>query len=236
MLNGVALLLFLGVTVVALRKGSVESDQTKARHTQARLTQAIQEAIYGTNALFPRLARQSDLLGGPVPQPQVLHEDTKVKVVVVGLETGGRIPVHAGGAGVYHFLEGAGQMAVGDGFRGAGRRDPADPRRRERDLLAQARLAFIAVRLLSGRQFWRAESLESRLVRVRTRPARRVLSGEIACDRHPQHCDRQQNRRTIPASRIFACRRPISPSCAAWAARRLGDPCRTGRCGSTSAR
>ena len=30
MLNGVALLLFLGVTVVALRKGSVESDQTKA--------------------------------------------------------------------------------------------------------------------------------------------------------------------------------------------------------------
>ena len=31
MLNGVALLLFLGVTVVALRKGSVENDQTKAR-------------------------------------------------------------------------------------------------------------------------------------------------------------------------------------------------------------
>ena len=31
MLNGVALLLFLIVTVVALRKGSVESDQTKAR-------------------------------------------------------------------------------------------------------------------------------------------------------------------------------------------------------------
>ena len=48
------------------------------------------------------------------PQPQVLHEDAKVKVVVVGLEPGGRIPAHAGGAGVYHFLEGAGQMAVGD--------------------------------------------------------------------------------------------------------------------------
>ena len=44
----------------------------------------------------------------------MLHEDAKVKVVVVGLEPGGRIPAHAGGAGVYHFLEGAGQMAVGD--------------------------------------------------------------------------------------------------------------------------
>ena len=32
MLNGVALLLFLGVTVVALRKGSVENRQTKADH------------------------------------------------------------------------------------------------------------------------------------------------------------------------------------------------------------
>ena len=31
LLNGVALLLFLGVTVVALRKGSLESDQPKAR-------------------------------------------------------------------------------------------------------------------------------------------------------------------------------------------------------------
>ena len=64
MLNAVALLLFLGVTVVALRKGSVESRSDEGEYTQARLTQAIQEAICGTNALFPRLARQSDLLGG----------------------------------------------------------------------------------------------------------------------------------------------------------------------------
>ena len=47
------------------------------------------------------------------PQPQALREDTKVKVVLVGLEPGGRI-ADAGGAPVYHFLEGAGQMAVGD--------------------------------------------------------------------------------------------------------------------------
>ena len=32
MLNGVRALLFLGVTVIALRKGSVESDQTKGEH------------------------------------------------------------------------------------------------------------------------------------------------------------------------------------------------------------
>ena len=47
------------------------------------------------------------------PQPQVLHEDAKVKVVVVGLEPGGRIPVHAGSAGVYHFLEGRGTDGCG---------------------------------------------------------------------------------------------------------------------------
>ena len=54
------------------------------------------------------------VFSAPGPQPQVLLEDDKVKVVVVGLEPGGQIPVHAGGSGVYHFLEGAGQMVVGD--------------------------------------------------------------------------------------------------------------------------
>ena len=58
--------------------------------------------------------RDKVVFSAPGPQPQVLYEDDKIKVVVVGLEPGGRIPVHAGGAGVYHFLEGAGQMTVDD--------------------------------------------------------------------------------------------------------------------------
>jgi mannose-6-phosphate isomerase-like protein (cupin superfamily) len=48
------------------------------------------------------------------PQPQMLHEDTKIKVDVVGLEPGGWISVHAGSAGTYHFLEGRGEMTVGN--------------------------------------------------------------------------------------------------------------------------
>jgi quercetin dioxygenase-like cupin family protein len=82
------------------------------------------------------------------PQPQVLHEDAKVKVVVVGLEPGGRIPLHAGSAGVYHFLEGAGQMAVSDEvFAVQTGATLLIPDGATRGLLAQTRLAFIAVRI-----------------------------------------------------------------------------------------
>jgi len=82
------------------------------------------------------------------PQPQVLHEDASVKVVVVGLEPGGRIPVHAGGAGVYHFLEGTGQMAVSDEvFAVQAGATLVIPDGATRGLRAQTRLAFIAVRI-----------------------------------------------------------------------------------------
>lgn len=87
--------------------------------------------------------------GAAGPQPQVLHEDERIKVVVVGLEAGGQIPVHSGGAGVYHFLEGAGQMRVG-----ASRYDVREgstvvvPAGAERGMVATERLAFIAVRLI----------------------------------------------------------------------------------------
>ncbi len=46
------------------------------------------------------------------PQPQVLHQDATTKVIVVGVEPGGEIPVHPGHGGVYHFLEGAAAMTV----------------------------------------------------------------------------------------------------------------------------
>jgi quercetin dioxygenase-like cupin family protein len=82
------------------------------------------------------------------PQPQVLYEDAKIKVVVVGLEPGGRIPVHAGSAGVYHFLEGTGEMTVGNEFYAvqAGA-TLVIPDGATRGLTTQTRLAFIAVRI-----------------------------------------------------------------------------------------
>ncbi len=48
------------------------------------------------------------------PQPQFLMDTPKFKVLVVGLEAGGQIPVHPDEAAAYHFLEGEGLMTVDD--------------------------------------------------------------------------------------------------------------------------
>lgn len=46
------------------------------------------------------------------PKPQFLLDTPRFKALVVGLEAGGQIPVHAGEAAMYHFLEGEGLMTV----------------------------------------------------------------------------------------------------------------------------
>jgi mannose-6-phosphate isomerase-like protein (cupin superfamily) len=82
------------------------------------------------------------------PQPQVLHEDDKIKVVVAGLKPGGEIPVHPGDAGVYHFLEGEGDMAVADKvFEVKAGSTVIVPAGATRGMKARAQLAFIAVRI-----------------------------------------------------------------------------------------
>lgn len=48
------------------------------------------------------------------PRPHFLIETPKFKVLVVGLDAGGKIPVHPGEAAMYHFLEGEGTMTVDD--------------------------------------------------------------------------------------------------------------------------
>lgn len=48
------------------------------------------------------------------PRPQFLMDTPKFKALVVGLEAGMQIPVHAGEPAMYHFLEGSGLMTVGD--------------------------------------------------------------------------------------------------------------------------
>lgn len=47
-----------------------------------------------------------------MPQPQVLGEDPKIKVIVAGLEPGARIPVHPEASAMYYILEGSGLMTV----------------------------------------------------------------------------------------------------------------------------
>lgn len=92
--------------------------------------------------------REKVVYGVNGPQPQALYEDDRIKVVLVGLEAGAQIPAHAGHAGVYHFLEGAGQMRVGatilDVAAGSTVIAPAGA---ERGMIANERLAFMAVRL-----------------------------------------------------------------------------------------
>ena len=52
--------------------------------------------------------------GAGGPQPQFLLETAGLKVLVVGLEAGERIPLHPAEAAMYHFLEGEGLITVGD--------------------------------------------------------------------------------------------------------------------------
>ncbi|MCC6896871.1 MAG: 4Fe-4S binding protein [Anaerolineae bacterium] len=48
------------------------------------------------------------------PQPQILTENEKLKVIIAGLEVGQKIPLHPDALAVYHFLEGTGWMIVDD--------------------------------------------------------------------------------------------------------------------------
>lgn len=48
------------------------------------------------------------------PQPQVLAENDKIKVIVAGLKPGQMIPSHPEAMAVYHILEGSGYFVVDD--------------------------------------------------------------------------------------------------------------------------
>ena len=48
------------------------------------------------------------------PQPQFLIDTPAFKALVVGLEAGQQVPIHADKAAMYHFLEGSGLMTVGE--------------------------------------------------------------------------------------------------------------------------
>ncbi len=83
------------------------------------------------------------------PQPQVLVESADLKVVLVGLEQGQKIPQHPAKLAVYHFLEGSGWMLV-DGERiavGVGATVIA-PDGSSRGIEAETRLTVIATRVV----------------------------------------------------------------------------------------
>ncbi len=82
------------------------------------------------------------------PQPQTLVENTQVKVVIVGLEAGQKLPPHPQTLAIYHFLQGTGWMIVDD------ERHPVSagtiiitPNGAKRGIEAETRLAFLATRM-----------------------------------------------------------------------------------------
>ena len=98
-------------------------------------------------ALFPNW-QDKVVYAADGPQPQILMENDKVKVLMAGLEPGQQIPEHPEAAAMYHFLTGSGWMIV-DGARwpvsaGATITMPAGT---VRGLEAETRLAFLATRI-----------------------------------------------------------------------------------------
>jgi quercetin dioxygenase-like cupin family protein/NAD-dependent dihydropyrimidine dehydrogenase PreA subunit len=88
------------------------------------------------------------IFSADAPQPQVLGEDEKLKVIVAGLEPGAEIPVHSEGLAMYHILEGAGWMTVDDRrFAIQTGMIILTPEGATRGIEAVTRLAFLATRI-----------------------------------------------------------------------------------------
>lgn len=82
------------------------------------------------------------------PQPQIILENDKIKLIVAGLEAGQKIPVHPEALGVYHILEGRGWIIIDE------QRIPIHPgltvvapQGAARGIEAETRLAFLATRV-----------------------------------------------------------------------------------------
>lgn len=81
------------------------------------------------------------------PQPQVLLETETLKVVLVGLMAGQKLPPHPAPAGVYHFLAGTGWMMVDvERVQVSAGATVVVPEHAKRGIEAETQLAFIATR------------------------------------------------------------------------------------------
>ena len=101
----------------------------------------------GSTTYFPDW-RDLVTFASPGPQPLLLRDDEGLRVLLAGLEPGGRIPVHPERLAVYHILEGVGWMVVDDErFALSAGATVIAPRGSRRGIEAESRLAFLAVRI-----------------------------------------------------------------------------------------
>lgn len=82
------------------------------------------------------------------PQPEVLAENDKMKVILAGLKPGQKIPVHPEALATYHFLEGSGSMVVDDErYAITAGATIITPEGSARGIEADTKLVFLAVRV-----------------------------------------------------------------------------------------
>ncbi len=86
--------------------------------------------------------------GFPGPQPHLILDEPELRVLVAGLEPGGRIPPHPGPRAVYHALEGHATLLLdGTPLPFAAGAIVVAPAGATRGFEAQTRFAFLGVRL-----------------------------------------------------------------------------------------
>lgn len=84
----------------------------------------------------------------PGPQPHLLVDEPDLRVLIAGLEPGGRIPPHPGPRAVYHALEGEATIVLdGMPLRFAAGAVVVAPAGATRGIEAVTRFAFLGVRL-----------------------------------------------------------------------------------------
>lgn len=95
---------------------------------------------------FPETKAKA-VFGGEGPQPQFLIDTPGFKSLVVGLEAGQQIPPHPAEAAMYHFLEGAGAIKVGEEtFTVSPGVTVIAPAGASRGITAKTRLIFLAAK------------------------------------------------------------------------------------------
>ncbi len=95
--------------------------------------------------------REAVTYAAPGPEPTILSDEDGLRVLVAGLEAGGRIPPHPERAAVYHALDGVGTFVLdGERLAFAGGATVIAPRGSTRGIEATSRLAFLAVRVGPG--------------------------------------------------------------------------------------
>lgn len=84
----------------------------------------------------------------PGPSPHLLLDEPDLRVLVAGLEPGGRIPPHPGPRAVYHALEGEGTLTLdGEALPFSAGAIVVAPEGATRGIQATTRLAFLGVRI-----------------------------------------------------------------------------------------